>query len=479
MAEKGAMIAAMVAMAIAIVFMEPRDFQSYSPVEMDLANLKGHIPRFDEERLAQMPDPLAQLNTISNKSEQHHLSEEARRNLRRSHELLRRFFPKLFELSEVETVSDYSLLLSLPSTTQSSGARPRPALVMCHLDVAPVEEETVSLWGKNHNCSTCGPFSGEIYQGQVWGRGALDMKSYCVTMLHAAEMLLQRPEGWRRSRQLLFAIGHDEEVGGMLGQKKIVEHLRRKGGEFGELEFVLDEGNPTMKANPSSVNKRFNLALIGTAEKGIACVLIESNGTGGHASYPPSAGTSIARVARAVTRIQEHRARARHPLPVKQMLWTLSPHMPWPVGFLLKRTSFFRGTVALLSTVDEKLATMFRTTTAVTLAQGGFSSTALPKTASATINHRLVTGDEVEEVLELDRRLADDPKLKVRESRIYKYNPFIWTPEDLATIHGVDERVDSSALVLASQFFAHVFLAASLEQETAQSLLKGLDNGVR
>jgi hypothetical protein len=65
----------------------------------------------------------------------------------------------------------------------------------------------------------------------------------------------------------MFAIGHDEEVGGGDGAMEIARLLEERGVEF---EVLLDEGNPTMKSGSLTVNPTFDLALIGTAEKGNA-----------------------------------------------------------------------------------------------------------------------------------------------------------------------------------------------------------------
>lgn len=59
------------------------------------------------------------------------------------------------------------------------------------------------------------PFSGAIADGCIWGRGALDVKGGLISLLEAATALLQ--EGYQPQRTLLFAFGHDEELGGAAG----------------------------------------------------------------------------------------------------------------------------------------------------------------------------------------------------------------------------------------------------------------------
>jgi carboxypeptidase PM20D1 len=96
--------------------------------------------------------------------------------------------------------------------------------------VVPIDPETEHEWLHP-------PFSGAVADGFVWGRGTLDVKVGVVSILEAVQALIE--SGFRPRRTVLLAFGHDEEVSGLQGALKIVQHLRQRNVT---LEFVLDEG---------------------------------------------------------------------------------------------------------------------------------------------------------------------------------------------------------------------------------------------
>jgi carboxypeptidase PM20D1 len=96
--------------------------------------------------------------------------------------------------------------------------------------VVPVDPETEAEWLHP-------PFSGDVADGFVWGRGTLDDKVGVVGILEAVEALIA--SGFEPRRTLYLAFGHDEEVSGLNGALKIVQHFRQRNLT---LEFVLDEG---------------------------------------------------------------------------------------------------------------------------------------------------------------------------------------------------------------------------------------------
>lgn len=101
-----------------------------------------------------------------------------------------------------------NVIVRLPGADPTRGA----LLVHGHLDVVPAD---ASEW-------TVHPFSGEISGGYVWGRGAVDMKGMVAMTLAVARGL--RREGVVPPRDLVFAFLADEEAGGLLGARWLVEH---------------------------------------------------------------------------------------------------------------------------------------------------------------------------------------------------------------------------------------------------------------
>jgi carboxypeptidase PM20D1 len=143
------------------------------------------------------------------------------------HRYLEQTFPKAHSTLSRELVGDYGLLYTWKGRDESL----KPILLMAHMDVMPVEPETLAQWEQP-------PFEGRITDGYIWGRGALDDKCTVLGIMEAVEMQLN--EGFQPQRTIYLAFGHDEEVGGYGGAAKIANLLRQRNVE---LEYVLDEGS--------------------------------------------------------------------------------------------------------------------------------------------------------------------------------------------------------------------------------------------
>ncbi|HET9225141.1 MAG TPA: M20/M25/M40 family metallo-hydrolase, partial [Thermoanaerobaculia bacterium] len=115
------------------------------------------------------------------------------------HQYLQESFPRVHQTLTREVVGGYSLLYTWP------GWKPElpPILLMSHLDVVPVEPGTEGKW-------THPPFSGDIADGHIWGRGTLDDKVSVLAVLEGIEALIG--QGFQPERTVLLSFGHDEEV---------------------------------------------------------------------------------------------------------------------------------------------------------------------------------------------------------------------------------------------------------------------------
>src|SRR5215470_14973767 len=162
-----------------------------------------------------------------------------------------------------------------------------PVMLMAHLDVVPVVPGTEKDW-------THAPFSGDIADGFVWGRGTLDDKGQLITILEAANRLAQ--SGFQPERTIMFAMGQDEEIGGK-GNGAIAKALQMRGSHFA---WVLDEGSSIMNEPYPGVNKP--VAFISNAEKGYLSLELTAHGEGGHAARP-SRDLALPRLSRAVVNV--------------------------------------------------------------------------------------------------------------------------------------------------------------------------------
>lgn len=142
------------------------------------------------------------------------------------HRHLEESFPNVHKSLQREVIAGGGLLY-----TWAGSERGAPGVLLAaHLDVVPVEPGTEAQWERP-------PFSGEIADGFIWGRGAMDDKMSALATLEAVELLLA--EGFAPRRDVYLAFGHDEEVGGHQGAAVIAGKLKERGVR---LLFVLDEG---------------------------------------------------------------------------------------------------------------------------------------------------------------------------------------------------------------------------------------------
>src|SRR5439155_6490590 len=131
------------------------------------------------------------------------------------------------------------------------------------------------------------PWSGEVRDGCVWGRGALDMKSQVAAEVAAACALAE--EGWRpESGELLVILTADEEAGAVHGAKWLCEQMPDRV----RCDFVVNEGG----GDAFEFDGR-RLYLVEIAEKGVFRFTLTTHGTAGHASIPRIGDNALAKLA--------------------------------------------------------------------------------------------------------------------------------------------------------------------------------------
>lgn len=345
------------------------------------------VPRGAAERLAAS----LRMATLSNENPAA-FDGEAFRAL---HAHLRQAFPRVHSTLKVETVAQHSLLLSWPGSDPSLD----PILLMGHLDVVPVEPGTEAEWRYP-------PFSGKIAEGFVWGRGAIDNKSAVVGTLEAVEMLLS--EGYRPERTLLLAFGHDEEVGGTSGARQIAELLARRGVE---LEMVLDEGGVIGDGIMPGVAAP--VALVGVAEKGFVSIELSTRARGGHSSLPPAQST-VGILSAAIARLESEPMRARLEGPTRELFDRVGPQLPFGQRLVFANLWLTEPVVTRKLQGNPTTNAMVRTTMAATIFEAGTKDNVLPSHARAVLNFRILPGDSVASVGDHVRRVIDDARVETR-----------------------------------------------------------------
>jgi carboxypeptidase PM20D1 len=314
------------------------------------------------------------------------------------HSYLREAYPRVHAELPLETVAGASLLFTWKGTEPDLP----PVVLMAHQDVVPIEPGTEGDWSHR-------PFGGEVGDGSLWGRGAMDDKGSLIGILEAVSTLLAR--GFHPKRTVYFAFGHDEEVGGEAGAAAIAELLKSRGVKpF----LVLDEGGAIADGFLPGLDRP--IATVGIAEKGAASVEIAVKVEGGHSSVPPRQ-TAIGILSRAVVSLEENPLPGGIQGPFREMLLAVGPEMPFSRRLVLSNLWLFGPLVERELSKVPATDSMMRTSTAVTIIDGGVKSNVLPSSARAVVNFRIAPGDSVESVLEHVRRVIADPRVTVVEAR--------------------------------------------------------------
>lgn len=295
----------------------------------------------------------------------------------------------------LERIGEYTLLYRWQGTDPSL----QPILLTGHYDVVPVIPGSFELW--QHP-----PFSGEISDGIVWGRGALDDKSAVVAQLEAATHLLRT--GFTPTRTVYFSFGHDEEIGGVNGAAKVAEYLKSEGVQ---LAWSLDEGS--FLFDDLMPGLEVLIAPINVAEKGSVSLEIVAKSAGGHSSLPPRQ-TAVGILAKAITALEDN------PIPgglsglSEQMFDTTSRYMPFGVRMLFANRWLFGGVLEDQLSAQSFGNAMMRTTTAPTMLSASVKANVLPIEAIATVNFRLHPRDTVESVVAHVRAVVESERVEVR-----------------------------------------------------------------
>jgi acetylornithine deacetylase/succinyl-diaminopimelate desuccinylase-like protein len=163
--------------------------------------------------------------------------------------------------------------------------------LMGHTDVVPVNP---AGWSRD-------PFGGELIDGEVWGRGAIDMLNVTASMAVAFRQLAQ--SGWKPKGTLVYFGVADEEAGGHWGAEWMCDHH----WDAIDSDYVLTELGGWSTVGPDAVRR----VTVNTGEKGIAWRTLRVRGIPSHGSMPFGADNALVKAAEVVRRLSLYRPQAR------------------------------------------------------------------------------------------------------------------------------------------------------------------------
>ncbi len=255
-------------------------------------------------------------------------------------------------------------------------------LIHGHLDVVPAEARD---W-------THDPFAGELVDGCVWGRGAVDMKDMDAMVLSVVRQW--RREGRTPPRDVVLCFLADEEAGGKMGAHWVVDH---HAGQFeGVTEAISEVGGFSFSVGDERVY------LIETAQKGIRWLRLVAEGRAGHGSMVND-DNAVTSLAEAVARIGRH----EWPLRLTPTVQRFLEEMGEVLGIEVDITDP-EPALAKLGTLARIVGATLRNTANPTMLKAGYKHNVIPQSAEALIDCRFLAGFEDELLTTIDELLGPD-----------------------------------------------------------------------
>ncbi len=289
---------------------------------------------------------------------------------------------------------------TLIARLRGDGSQP-PLLLMSHTDVVAVEPEK---W-------THDPFSGDIADGFIYGRGALDMKN--MVAMELMTMLLLKRSGLPLKRDVIFMAAADEEVGGSQGAGWVV----RNHPELIRAEYALNEGGGWgMEIN----GRRYYT--VETAEKGTARFILRTTGRPGHGSIPHG-DNAVLKLAALLLRLQQTRLPVHFTTTIRAYLTAIAESQP------PESAQRFLAVLANEANADEaieqlpveerfkdELRAQIRNTVTPTMLRASSQINVIPSVAEARLDGRILPGWTQEQFLtELHALFGEDAAIEFLE----------------------------------------------------------------
>ena len=256
-------------------------------------------------------------------------------------------------------------------------------ILLHHLDVVPVEEKN---W--KHD-----PFSGELIDGEVWGRGAVDCKSLGIMELMA--FLLLKREGLNPEKHIVYAATADEEAGGQWG----VPWLMENHPETLNTKYVINEG-----VGFGLETEKSNLYLCQVAEKSSCWIRINFVGRPGHGSLPNDENCVID-MAKAVQAISNISFSVQVVSPVDDFVKGIASEQSYmPEDIFLGLLDEDKNSDVLRNISDKAMQQMMKAalkhTAIPTVTRSGTRTNVVPGECFCEVDCRILPGTEVEEVIQ-------------------------------------------------------------------------------
>lgn len=403
------------------------------------------------------------------------------------HKVLEELFPAVFKRCEKVEI-DGNLLLKWRGKSDND-----PILLMSHMDVVEANGE----WKYP-------PFSGEIAEGKVWGRGSADTKCSLMAFLQAVEEMIL--DGYEPACDVYLASSCTEEIGGS-GAPKLAGWLQDHNVK---LFMLCDEGGSIVQNPIGGVKGHF--AAVGIFEKGYGDVKFLARSKGGHASAPGK-NTPIPKLAKFIAHVEKKTPfRVAFSPAVEAMLMRIAPYADsFALRLVMGNLWLFKPVLKkVMPMISAQAAAMLQTTIAFTMQSGSQGYNVLPQEASVCANLRFIPHQSTDESLDVITKLAAQYGLETEviyrgypsksldlngeafaitqntigkcfpgvgvlpyvvtggtDARFYgdvcdncvRFSPVNYGPEQMSGMHGLNENIETGCLPGAVDYYKEIIKA--------------------
>ncbi len=444
----------------------------------------NYTPSTDTERITAYAEKLSAMvrqETVSSRDD------PSKEKFLAFHSLMKNLFPTVFKRCTVVEI-DGNLLLKWSGKTDKE-----PILLMSHMDVV----EATGEWKYP-------PFSGEIAEGKVWGRGSADTKCSLMAFFQAVEEMMT--DGYQPECDIYLASSCTEEIGGS-GGPAIASYLKEHGIR---LFMLCDEGGSIIQDPVAGVKGHF--AAVGIFEKGYGDIKFIARSSGGHASAPAK-NTPIPRLAKFISRVEKKSPfKAKFSPAVNAMFSRIAPYTEsFGLRLVMANLWLFRPLLKkVMPMISAQAAAMLKTTIAFTMQSGSNGYNVIPQEASVSANLRFIPHQPTDESLEILNKLARKYGLETEvvykgypskpldlngeafeitqqaisdcfpeigilpyvvtgatDARFYgevcescvRFSPVNYGPEQMAGMHGLNENIEADCLPNAVDYYKTIIKA--------------------
>jgi acetylornithine deacetylase/succinyl-diaminopimelate desuccinylase-like protein len=311
----------------------------------------------------------------------------------------------------------------------------KPLVMMHHMDVVPADPKYWSV----------PPFSGKIVKGEIYGRGAIDIKGKGIVDLMT--MINLKRNRVPLKRDLIFLAVADEEVSS-IGSKWMIKN---KADLVKNAEYLFDEGETVFEDEKGNVSHFF----VGIGEKSPLWLNLTFTGKPGHGSVPIS-DSSVNRALQAANRILEYsKNMAFHVVPgIEESIkvdfkgdMTKFPGFEKDLSTSLKNKLFLEELAK-----DPGYNALLRNTISITGMKGSDKINIIPNEASLSLDCRLIPGIEKEDFLNELKKVINDPTVKIRVDEFYSAKYSRSDTEYMRVLEQLAKKMNKDAKIVPTIF---------------------------